>query len=96
MNLLTNSSLKCYRRCPRLYRLRYEQGYRAAVEAQALRFGSLIHVGLEAWYVSGGDLEMSLRALDGEADPFDLVRAQIMIEGYHHRWQADPQKFAAS
>jgi len=91
MMLLTNSSTKCYRRCARLYRLRYEQGYRSAVEAQPLRFGSLIHNGLEAWHLATGDdrLANAMAALAGEADPFDRVRAEAMVEGYHYRWQEE-------
>jgi hypothetical protein len=48
--LLTTSRLTAYRTCPRLHKLRYLDGYRPAVEAETLRFGTLIHVGLEAWW----------------------------------------------
>jgi hypothetical protein len=48
--LLTASRLSAYRACARLHHLRYELGIRPAQEADTLRFGSLIHKGLEAWW----------------------------------------------
>lgn len=48
--LLTNSRLACYRRCPREHYLRYVLGRVPPGRSQALRFGDLIHKGLEAWW----------------------------------------------
>lgn len=48
--MLTASRLGCARACQRLHQLKYLDGVRPAVEAEALRFGSLIHLGLEAWW----------------------------------------------
>lgn len=95
MRLLTNSRMKDARLCPRLHHLRYGLGYRPAVEAEALRFGSLCHVGLEAWwraYALGGEAQAWLDAAilavgSEEADPFDMVRAEVMLAGYHARWK---------
>ena len=92
--VLTNSQMKMYRRCQKEAYLGYELGYRAVVEAEALRFGSLAHLGLEGWWLaakSGADrLEAALLAMVGEADPFDLARAQEMLRGYHARWLDEP------
>ena len=104
--LITVSSLKAYRRCPRLYRLRYLDGYRSAAdEAEALRFGTLVHRGLEAWFraaqqgVDGDDrLARCLAALTadgGAVDPFDLARATELLTGYHYRWEAEPLEVLA-
>lgn len=48
--LITASRLAAFRRCPRLHRIRYQDLVRPIEEAGTLRFGSLIHRGLEAWW----------------------------------------------
>jgi hypothetical protein len=68
-DLLTASRLSSARACQRLHKLRYVDGYRPAVDAEALRFGTLIHRGLEAWWLApaGADrLELALAALTAE------------------------------
>jgi hypothetical protein len=64
-SLLTSSRLSAYRACPRLHHLRYDLGFRPAVEADTLRFGSLIHAGLEAWWKAPASerLEAALAAI---------------------------------
>lgn len=101
-NLLTNSRMKAARACRRLHKLRYVLGYRPAVDALALRFGSLIHLGLEAWWRAKKAglpqaewLAMAMLAMAGEADPFDLARAQVMLTGYHLRWVDEPYEVLA-
>ncbi len=47
--VLTNSRLATLRTCARLEHYKYRLGYRAVERAKPLRFGSLIHDGLEAW-----------------------------------------------
>lgn len=91
--LLTASRLKAARACQRKHRLLYGLGIRPVKEAETLRFGTLVHKGLEAWWKSAqagviGDeqLAATLAALQGEADPFDLVRAEELLRGYHYRW----------
>lgn len=54
--VLSSSRLRDARACQRLHKLHYLDGYRPVQEAETLRFGSLVHVGLEAWW----------RARDGE------------------------------
>lgn len=48
--LLTASRLAAFRRCKREHKHRYLDGYRANRDALTLRFGTLIHTGLEAWW----------------------------------------------
>jgi hypothetical protein len=89
--LLTNSRLKAARMCQRYHHLRYELGWRAVSEAHALRFGTLVHKGLEAWWRATEDrLQAALHAMEGEADPFDLVRAEELLRGYDLRWSDEP------
>jgi hypothetical protein len=86
-DLLTNSRLKTARACLRRHQLRYVQGYKPAVESSNLRFGTLLHLGLEAWLLAPTDrLVAALAAVQGEADPFDRVRAEALLVGYDTRW----------
>lgn len=52
--LFTNSSAKTFRACQRQYKNRYVDGY-ASARSAAASFGTLIHVGLEAWWLNEGD-----------------------------------------
>ncbi|HVY62179.1 MAG TPA: PD-(D/E)XK nuclease family protein [Planctomycetota bacterium] len=93
--MLTNSRLKCYRRCPREHHLAYELGYRAIVEAEAARFGTLVHRALEAWWRAPGErLAAALAVLDHAladgGDPFDVAKARALMTGYHARWIDEP------
>lgn len=95
VELLTNSSAGAYRACQRLYQHRYELGYRPLGSARTLRFGSLIHLGLEVWW-TGPDarLDRALAAIaahtDAEVDAYDLARARVMLAGYDARWADEP------
>lgn len=101
---LTPTSQSTFRRCDRLYHLTFDLGYRPLSVATSLRFGRMIHDGLEAWWRAiqtqhageGFPTEQdvhdaALRALHAsddtrEADPFDLVKAEELLFGYHVRW----------
>jgi hypothetical protein len=67
MQLLTASRLGSYRACARLHHLRYELGFRPAVEADTLRFGSLVHLGLQHWWEAqdGNRLDAAMDAIHG-------------------------------
>ena len=62
-NVLTNSRIRCFQTCRRKHFYQYELGVERhdAEEKEALFFGSLVHVGLEAWFLSlkGDDNETS-------------------------------------
>ncbi len=85
--LVTTSSLKCFRSCPRKYFHRYVQRRRPLASTAALRFGTLVHVGLEVWWRTG-DVYAAVDAMraKGEPDPFELVKAEELLLGYHVRW----------
>jgi PD-(D/E)XK nuclease superfamily len=55
--LLTNSEMSTYRACARLHHYRYDLGARSLVDADAARFGTLIHRGLEQWWTGKKMLE---------------------------------------
>jgi hypothetical protein len=57
-NLLTTSRLSSARACQRLHKYRYADGIRPAREAEALRFGSLVHKALEAWFKAPPDARL--------------------------------------
>jgi hypothetical protein len=75
--ILSASRLRAARSCQRLHRFQYLDGYRPLVEAEALRFGTLIHLGLEAWWraADGGRLEAALTALHPVAAPATMTAA---------------------
>lgn len=90
--VITNSEQKTFRRCTREHYYSYGLGYRSLAEAESLRFGSLFHVGLEAWWRAqtadrGNALSAAIDAMAPEAlDEFDLVRAGVLMQGYDARW----------
>ena len=94
--LLTSTSSKVWRSCQREYEFRYLRGYRPAVDATALQFGTTIHKGLEvmwrAWQARRKDpLAEALGALDARVmDGFEHAKAQVLLTGYFLRWKDEP------
>lgn len=93
--VLTNSRLKAARSCLRYHKLRYLDGYRPAKESDEARFGTLWHVGQDAWWTSPALDERFDRALEairgaGESDQFDLAKAEVLLTGYDARWSEEP------
>ena len=91
--LLSNSSLNTFRRCPREYFFRYVLLRKARAKTAALRFGTLFHVALNAWWLCSGDALAKLFAAlvaiasqIGERDPFEMAKARALIVGYTARW----------
>lgn len=101
--LLTNSRLRASRRCAREQHLYYELGYVPVEtdEESTRRFGTVMHVGLEAWWCAvpltaapEPVLEAALAALAPlKMDPFVRVKAEVMMAAYHHRWIADAELY---
>jgi hypothetical protein len=50
VEIVTNSRAKAWRRCARLHFFLFVLGVRAIEDVVVLRFGALIHLGLEAWW----------------------------------------------
>jgi len=98
VNLLTNSRLRVFRDCQRMHRLRYIEGWRPVKESEALRFGSLYHVGLEAWWTAIKDerdpLEAAWLAIRGRAvNPYEQAKVDELIAGYDRKWRGDAARY---
>jgi hypothetical protein len=92
--VITTSEVRCFQRCRREHLLRYRMKLRPVVEQENLRFGSLVHKGLEAWWrawPSEDALDIAIEAMQPaegvEVDAYELVRAEELLRGYHHRWR---------
>lgn len=94
LHVLNNSRAAAFRRCPRLHYYSYELGYVRLEKAEALQTGTRFHTSLEAWWkakASGADaLEAALAALEPVDDPYEQVRQEALIKGYHCRWGNEP------
>lgn len=91
--LLTHSSMSVARSCLRKYRNRYVlQIVALRAMAEAPELGSVVHSGLEAWWLAlGQDVEqllLAIRAARAEAkarklDPYRLALAEALLIAYH-------------
>lgn len=91
-NLLTQSRLRTYRDCSRKHALAYVEGFRPAVETEALHVGTLVHQGLAAWWraPAGERLAPALAAVAERArDPFAQVQVEELLSAYDARWGSD-------
>lgn len=93
--IITTSEAKCFQQCQRKHHIRYTLGYKPIERAQPLEFGTLTHAGLEAWWATAGDMATVADALStthaaSKLDALDLVRADVMLSGYHARWIDEP------
>jgi hypothetical protein len=97
LNVLSNSAIACFRRCPREFQFRYVLLRRPRRASEALRFGTFFHIGLNAWWRVDGDADIKLAAAilamqkrasekEEDADPFDLAKATALMAGYSTRW----------
>lgn len=96
METLTNSRAKDFRRCARLHHLKFVEGLRGVEDAAALRFGTLMHLGLEVWWSarrvdepSIGPALVAMREAFGTHEDITLVQAEELMLGYHARWAGD-------
>ncbi len=97
--LLSASSMRTYRSCPRKYFYAYEQRRRAIEDHEALRFGTLMHRGLEVWWTTV-DLEKALAAMRASyfglgIDNVEAIKAEALMAGYHVRWKDEPLEVLA-
>lgn len=94
LELLTNSRAATFRRCSLEHHLAFEEALRPlGADAEALRFGSLFHLGLAAWWLAyqhpGEQLDAALAAMQPLAeDEYDMARAATLMRGYDARWAA--------
>jgi len=92
--------MRAFRDCARLHRLKYVEGWRPSREAEALRFGTLFHRGLEAWWIAWGRgepaaaLESALAAVAGHgADSFEQAKVEELLRGYDEAWAVDAVQY---
>lgn len=92
LELLTNSRLTTFRRCSLEQHLSYEEAIRPlGGDPEALRFGSLFHIGLAGWWLAyrypGEQIDAAIEAMRPLAlDDFDMARAGTLMRGYDARW----------
>ena len=90
--VLTNSEMTAYRRCSLEHHIAFELAIRPlGANAEALRFGSLFHLGLASWWLAyqhpGEQLDAAIEAMRPEAlDEYDQIRAEVLMRGYDARW----------
>lgn len=92
--LVTVSSMRSYRSCARRYYFAYELRRRSVADADALRFGTVFHAGLEVWWQTV-DLDASLAAMRAlyrvqTIEHVDAIKVEELMCGYHVRWQNEP------
>jgi hypothetical protein len=95
--IVTTSETKSIRGCERRHFYRYVLGYRPISTPRALAFGTVSHAGLEAWWATAGDFKAASAALvdahrESELDGYDLIKADVMLLGYHARWHNEDVK----
>lgn len=95
--LLTVSECRCYQACPRKHHFQYDQLYRPVESAESLRFGTLVHKGLEAWWSAVGvPLDAAFAAMhQGDTDDVSLVLAEELLRLYDMRWGNEPYETLA-
>lgn len=95
MELITNSRLSCFRRCPRAHRLRFVDLLTPVIDIAPKRdWGTVIHRALE-YYWSHLSTDVNILAdygaliiTDSDLDPFARSAALACWNGYIARWHA--------
>ena len=96
MELLTISRIKSYRACARRHHHEYVESVRPVADAPALRFGTVIHSVLEAYWRARQNGETAtdaaftafdtLRDLGSRLDAWEEARASAMVAAYTIVW----------
>lgn len=89
LRVLTNSEMSTRRRCPREHHIAYELGYRPREDADALRFGTAVHKGLEAWWLGLGLDAAIAAAIEASVDPYEAAKLRVLLRGYDARWSGE-------
>jgi hypothetical protein len=100
--LVSTSEMRAFQRCEREHAYLYALGIRPVEKAHALRFGSLLHAGLESWWLwrpgsEVGRLDAALTKIahavwedECHVDELDRVRVEELIRGYDLTWGNEP------
>jgi hypothetical protein len=101
LRIVSDSELRTLRACMRRHHYAYNLRRRPLQKGEALRFGTLWHVGQEVWWGHDGPpvekLEIALVALRNEldVDPYALVTAEELLVAYTARWSSSPLRALA-
>lgn len=97
--VLAVTSANRYKGCPRAYFYANVLKRRIRKKDENLRFGTLFHKGLEAWWLGRKNWSSSpdwwIRAAiavvnaDTGSDAYERVKANVLLHGYHTRWAAE-------
>jgi len=97
LHVLNNSRATAARSCLRKHYYGYELGYVRRERAEPLVTGSRHHKWLENWWKALADgkrgddvLEIALATLEPVVDPYEQIRGEVLVQGYHHRWIDEP------
>lgn len=100
MRTLTTSEKSCYQLCPRKHHYKYDMLMRSVWVSESLRFGSLWHRGMQAWWEGAHaeltPLESAVAAMrkvdprDGVPDPVQLIICEELLALYDARWSSEP------
>lgn len=90
LRVVTNSELRTARACLRRHHYAYGLRRRPRAVADVLRFGSLWHIGQEAWWPEADPaarLEAAVTAMRAiQSDPYHLVMAEELMIAYTAMW----------
>jgi hypothetical protein len=101
-DLITVSRMRDFNACRRRHHIKFELGYRSALVAPALQFGTLIHCGLEAWWKEKIPTErlpaalaaVVLKSQEGEeVDAVTMAKVEVLLTGYDARWLRSSLEF---
>lgn len=94
--LITTSEARTFRRCETEHFFSYVLRRREIGKATPLVFGIAMHLALETWWTTLGDLEAALASIDvsdseeDSLDEYDRAKLRAMIKAYHVRWIDEP------
>lgn len=88
-DLITYSSMRTFKTCPRKFLYRYELGIRRTDEASYFGFGRAVHVGLDARAKGAERADAANAALEQwtRADLIDAVTVRELLLGYWWWWE---------
>lgn len=90
--LLTTSSIRCFRKCQKLYEYKYVKCVRPKKNAVPLDFGIAVHAGLEKYWETGDAgkaLEGCHTALaEGDLEPQEQAKVLAAMTAYCQKWDA--------
>jgi len=87
LQLLTNSKRATFNDCARKFYFAHELNRRPVKVSEALRFGTLVHKMLEHHFRGKGHVD--LIAASQESDPYEVVRAAALMDGYAKYYEAN-------